>query len=260
MYGRRLTDEERMRMDAAIHKFLSSVSQHEVFEPKPIPAITRKSFKPPNDNTMLKYVSEETLNFLMNGSIRLGTATHYRNCENLKIKDHQEGISRFHIGCGPDEIGASILSGFNCLVLCGTSSKNSNHEYMTERFGTRVIRIHNVNAFSTALMKLIGAKAYYFYDVLYSDLKSYCLESKKFQKIKAFQKGADLTEAKLRELNKYYFQIFYDAAFIPSMFMKPTQYLPECERRIVFELPHDINKEYVTVTDRKLTDYFEIVR
>ena len=158
-YGRSRNDNQlRIYVDAT-QNLLDGVAGIEVASAQIAPAVMRDSFVSPTDNLFWKYVSPDTLEHIKKGSLQVGTASYYRSCENPEIRDHREGCSTFHIGCGNDQPHASVVSGFNCLILCGTTPGNPDIELMSKRFGERRIQIRDVRAFCVAKVAALSTNA-----------------------------------------------------------------------------------------------------
>jgi hypothetical protein len=210
-----------------------------------------------------KYVSEETWGYIKAGSFQFGSAEYYRMHENRNIRDQLEGASTFHLADGFDQLNCSIVSGFNCPMFCGTTLHNlSSDGKMRANFGEKLIKIDPLPAFTEAVSRHLGAFRTRTHDVFYTDTKSYLVEDPaihQFMSIHGSDSSSDLTNMKLRRINKHFFQIFYEVGLLPSLFTKPSSYRHEMERRIVFELESDLRAPTVIVRDRSLLDFVSLV-
>jgi hypothetical protein len=127
------------------------------------------------DDKYYKYISGQTWNYVNAGSFQLGTASYYRSTPNIKIKDEREGAGDFRLASGPDQLNATILSGFNAAIYCGTGAIGD-RALMTSRFGGRVIKIHPVKEFAKRIATRVGAAEFHVYDLVYTDQKNFFAE------------------------------------------------------------------------------------
>jgi hypothetical protein len=68
-----------------------------------------------------------------------------------------------------------------------------------------------------------------------------------------------LSNSALHEINRHFFQIFYEASFMPSLFSKPSSYAPERERRMIFEMHADISTPTIIVEAPELLNLVELI-
>lgn len=262
-FGRKLSNEQLSDFARIMYNFVDQIDGYEANNIK-IEAIplNPRSFTKCEDKKFIKYVSDETLQFIKKGSIQFGTTTFYRNHENAKIRDRREGDSFFHISHEDDQMHMFMETGFNCGVFCGTKESNENAALMASRFGDNLIVINDIRGFAKAVSKKIGAVAYHIYDVNYHEYKNYVISNKIILKMKSINEraGGQMTMPLLHEMNQIFFQTFYDSAFLPSLFAKPKSFESEQERRLVFELPGDINSDTIVVNDSGLLDFIDFVQ
>jgi hypothetical protein len=207
--------------------------------------LSNTTFQRFDDATFYKFVSDETLSrHIRNGSFQFGTCQYYRDIENQNTRDHLEGFST--IAVGPAVI-ASVLSGFNCAIFCGTDSL-ANRALMERRFGSNVLRIESIKSFADAVREKIGANAYHLCAVAYADLK-------------VFKSDAVVRDVRAvnPDLNDDLFELLYNISFFPSLFAKPTRFSDERELRLVFEFLSDVRTGVVRVECRELLDFIELV-
>jgi hypothetical protein len=258
-YGRRLDGEQLSKYVANINVYLDGISGRTRAQYNDIAPLSRTAFPQVKVNSFYKYVSDETLGYTKRGSFQFGTAQFYRNSDNAKIRDEREGASTFHIGFRDNQVHVSVISGFNCAIFCGVADRaHTDEKLMRSRFGRNLLVIKDLKKFATRACSLLGAKKVYIYDVIYSDLKNYVLEMDgvvRFHEIT----GSGMNNKALHEINQCFFQAFYDASFMPSLFSKPTRYAPERERRIIFEMNEDIQSPTIVIEDGKLLELVELI-
>src|SRR5262245_60382245 len=76
-----------------------------------------------------------------------------------------------------NQISASITSGFNCALFCGTAlQEGTEHANMLQKFGQNRIKIEDVSEFTNRLSQLAGAYRSQLRDVVYTDQKNFVLE------------------------------------------------------------------------------------
>jgi hypothetical protein len=259
-YGRRFTEQQLGSYVRSINGLLDSISGRPSTSTDSVgSALTKADFPVVNSGPLYKYVSDSTWDYIKRGSIQLGTATYYRTTENGNIKDEREGVSTFHLGDGNDQLHVSIISGFNCAIFCGTSYfEGEDDELMRSRFGEKRLRIDRVDEFVSRTCKLIGAYRARIYDVVYTDIKHFSAEVKGISRFIDITGKGDLTEQSLHKLNSRFFETFYDFAFAPSLFSKPTGYSVEHERRVVFELRDDLRKPTLIFDGSSLLDLIHL--
>jgi hypothetical protein len=107
--------------------------------------------------------------------------------------------------------------------------------------------------------RLSGAFTGHVYDVVYTDLKNYTSDLKGVEKVRDIIGLGDLTPEALHKLNETFFDVFYDVAFMPSLFSKPKSYEVEKERRIIFEMRDDLRKQTITLNDRSLQKFIHFI-
>ncbi len=259
-HGRRLGSDQLSKYVAAINEYLNSISGRKNILSNEIFPLTRSNFPQVKEGSFYKYVSDETLEYIKRGLFQFGTAQHYRDSENEGIRDDREGMSTFHIGSGNNQLHASIVSGFNCAIFCGAADQNRDEELMQSRFGRNVLVIKDPTKFITHVCGLLNARESYIYDVVYTDLKNYVLELDDIDSFYKIASDGSLSNSALHEINRHFFQIFYEASFMPSMFSKPSLYAPERERRMIFEMHTDISTPTIIVEAPELLNLIEIIQ
>ena len=180
-----------------------------------------------------KFIPTDILNNrIKKGWFRLGTLEGYRNAENVRIKDVQEGFTTLLISTKDRQIYSSLMAGFNYYVFCATeiSSKDGSGQ-MQQNFGESLIRIKSIKSFASAVAKAIGARRVLISRIQYTDSKLYQFEKKNYQV------GNEIRTA---------FDDLYDDILqnlpLPSLFLKPSFFKPENEVRLAFEMPKDVKR------------------
>jgi hypothetical protein len=204
-YGRRLSPNDIAALVRGINEYLDTVSGRSAINYAPTPALTLEDFPHIVDDSYYKYISDDTWNYNKAGSFQLGTASHYRSTPNIKIKDEREGAADFHLAHGPDQLNATILSGFNAAIYCGTGAIGD-RALMTSRFGGRLIKIHPLREFARRIATRIGAAEFHVYDVVYTDQKNFFAEKEGIRDfitiVRQYDASGNLTPASLHALNK----------------------------------------------------------
>lgn len=59
---------------------------------------------------------------------------------------------------------------------------------------------------------------------------------------------ANLDEGTIRGINVFYSKLLYRHLLMPAGFSKPTRYSGERERRLLFELPMDVDRPYIDIS------------
>lgn len=134
-----------------------------------------------NDYTpFYKYVEPCITEKYRNGSWQLGTIEQYRTIENKKQRDEFEGYSFLYLNINNRMIGSNFISGFNCLILCGTRSSNS--DYHKKNFGENILFFPDVKSMAEKISYEIKAKKYYIQNIEYNSLKFYISNENIFNK------------------------------------------------------------------------------
>ena len=202
-----------------------------------------------------KYVGDDTWSYLKRGQFRFGTADYYRCVENNGIRDEKEGFGHFHLQSNAKQLNVSLCAGNNCVVYCGTGKiEGAADQSMRERFGSRRIRIDNLNGFAQRANNCLGSKRFRVFDVVYRDIKSYTAEFPGVERFLEITRRNNLTPSSMRKLNREFFKTFYEFGIVAGVLVKPTRYSVERERRLVFELRRD-RRDPFPVGDKKLLDF-----
>jgi hypothetical protein len=260
-YGRRLTEEQVAAYDRRINEYLDNVAGRSAETPKAVQALKRNDFTDVGTGPLYKYVSDETWEYIRQGSVQFGSAQYYRTTPNIKIQDQREGASNIHLMSGDNQLNVALISGFNCAIFCGTAHiEGPDHKRMLSCFGSKRLKIEPVSEFVARVCKLTGAFRAHVFDVVYNDLKHYAAERpgiEQFSSIVARKRQP--TRSDLRRINKAFFATFDEYGFMPSLFAKPTRYAHEHERRIIFEMRADLRSETVRVKHSSLLDFVTLV-
>jgi hypothetical protein len=214
-----------------------------------------------NSDTLYKYLSDATWDYIRQGSFQFGSAEFYRKTPNIKIQDQREGASNIHLISGDNQLNVALISGFNCAIFCGTAHiEGPDHKRMLSCFGSKRLKIEPVSKFVARVCKLTGAFRAHVFDVVYNDLKHYAAERPGIEQFSFIaKKKQQLTRSDLRRINKAFFATFEEYGFMPSLFAKPTRYSHEHERRIIFEMRDDLRSETVRVKDNSLLDFVTLM-
>lgn len=174
--------------------------------------------------SLFKFIPKEIFkNFIKKGKFQLGSLQYYREIENEKIKDKKEGYSNIIINTDNRQLLASVISGFNYYIFCGTD-KLDELEYKSANFGGYIMKINNIKSFATKVMKAIGAKSWSTRKVFYSDFKAYKVNAD------VEMDGAN------PNLSEELFNKLIEISELPSVFGKPKSFEPEQEVRVAFDM------------------------
>jgi hypothetical protein len=162
--------------------------------------------------------------YIKKGDWQLGTVGQYRKIEDINRRDQHEGSFVLHLNINGLRFIQMVSAGFNCLILCCTDLKDSVWHYTS--FGERKITIPDPSAFARAIARSIGARSWYIYKMLYTDLKTYVNQVPIYNN--------EINPERL--LSDEYIKEIYQQSIIPSVFIKPNRFKVESEVRIVFEM------------------------
>lgn len=230
--GETFTDDELIKFVTITTKFIEAKNKIPSSWTKlngdlhtlPLPTSTTPTF--------YKYMTEQTYNtYIAKGKFKLGSLSLYRSIEKIESRDDREGNSNILIDTNDGSIFISVISGFNYYVLCGTGTQD-NSEYMSKKFGNIRITINDVKSFADSVSKMIGATRWFIKHVGYSDFKFY----RTMHEFKQSPTSGIHISAEL-------FDFLIDKSTLPSLFVKPAMFTPECELRLVFEIPKKAQKE-----------------
>lgn len=261
-FGKRLTDREIADYCAAVDSYLDAVTPRDKLEYVPSEILPGVELKDVTNEPLFKYVDDKAWGYIQAGSFRFGTAMDYRASPHESDRDQHEGAGHFALASGDDQATVTITSGFNCAIFCGTSYLDGvAHSNMLSRHGLRRIKIEPVAEFINEVAGRIDAIGSRIHDVIYTNRKVFKAELPGIEKIVHITGTGNLTERRLRQLNRNFFDTFYRFGFVPSLYMKPAtkSFMSEHERRIVFELQDDIKKPAKFVRDRALLKFVTLI-
>lgn len=196
--------------------------------------------------TFQKFISKETYTqYISKGSFQLGSLGYYRTIENKSSRDEKEGFSNLIIDSGDRQIFTSVISGYDKLILCGTSSNESSN-FMRQNFGDCVMTIPNISSFAKRFKNHIGAKKWDLKKVQYNDFKA-----------GQIRKNIKDLSGVSPNISKELFEILIDLSEDASLFIKPFRFQPENELRLVFSMNRNVEeREFYKLPD--LLDEIEI--
>ena len=267
-FGQRLSSQGNTDLALSLDAFFDAIAR-EKFGPDPSfdqprspigSPLTRVDFPELTPNVFYKFISQETWEYIRDGSFQFGTPEFYRTTPNIHIRDRREGFGHFHLVAGDQQLNVSLLSGFNCLLFCGTGTlETANDTVMRQRFGPKCIRIDGLQEFIGRARLLLKANRARTFDVRYRDVQSLIETFPEATRVREITGTGDLTLGVLRQLNTEMFMHFYEFGFFPGVCVKPLTYSVENERRIVFEVGHDKRPGPVPITDRKLLKHVTLL-
>uniref|UniRef100_UPI00404A050C hypothetical protein n=1 Tax=Gelidibacter sp. TaxID=2018083 RepID=UPI00404A050C len=200
------------------------------------------------DGTFYKFIHKETYdNFISKGKFQLGSLQYYREIERDESRDEKEGFSNIILNSNNRQILASVISGFNSYIFCGTYDLNLS-ETMSKNFGGYILKIKNIKTFADKIKKAIGAVNWQIEKVTYTDYK-------------AFQATIDSIniEGVGPNLSDELFDILHKLSEHPSLFSKPTRFIPEQELRLVFTMSQRVKKR-LNFDNLGLLDHIDIIK
>ncbi|HTR87171.1 MAG TPA: hypothetical protein VMI56_22000 [Reyranella sp.] len=255
--GQKLTNEQNISFTKASDAYFDSLQGREPRQIKIERLLSESDFQTPCDAPLYKYVSEETWHHIQRGSFRLGSAVYYRTTENHGIRDDREGCGYFFIQSNDDQFSLGLTSGFNAAIFCGTALPHADvdHEVMIGKFGSRLLKIEPVNEFIERLRKRIHAFRARVFDITYTDTKTIIVQHERGTRLRQLMRE----RPNLHELNREYFQTFYDLSLLPTLCAKPSFYAEEHERRAIFEMRDDLTQPAIIVNDKSLLDFVSVV-
>ncbi len=257
------TADQTIAYTNAIQEFLRAVGEEAVVatpvDAPPPRLLTLEEFTEPADQHYYKYVPARTWKYLQEGSFQFGSAEYYRRAENPNVRDWLEGLSTVQLFSGNDQVTFAIRAGFNCAIFCGTREINGpDHERMMAQFsdgGGKCLRIRPVPDFMAHVKKRTRAFRVRLHDTIYTDAKVLMLQHSEASRLRTYLKGSPSIE----QINRRFFAELYEFGLMPSLYLKPTSYLHERERRMVFELRDDLTSPVVIVKDKELLQFVDVV-
>lgn len=190
---------------------------------EPIPETRFELNLVPNESIVKLSKKKYVDAFFDSGQLQLGSFIHYAKFDHNEIGDNQEGITTLLAKTSSGVIGGTYGSGFNQYVFC-TSIGDTDHETM-EKFGyDDGFIINDPEAFSKAIAKSIGARAFTFGRCVYHSHKA----------VLGFPKDADVNSGRLSHESG---EIVTSAKY----FIKPERYSHQKEFRFLWETSSDIN-------------------
>src|SRR5262249_47970754 len=148
-----------------LKKYLEAIGAYPAEELKAVTLLTENDFANPKDIVFYKFGA----NYILKDSFQFGSIEYYRNIEDQKSKDPREGWSNLVISTRDRMFDASLVSGYNCYLFCGSWSLQNRKE-MSEGRGLKIIKIVNVRDFAEEVRSIIGAKRFLLKKVIYDDL------------------------------------------------------------------------------------------
>lgn len=243
------TDDELKKMIAITSNYLDKVSR-DLESPAELfgHILTADSGIGRIKKPFYKFIPKEIYeNHISKGRFQLGSLKYYREIENESSRDEKEGFSNIIIYTGDRQIFASLISGFDQYILCGTHSLDES-KYMSERFGGVILKFRNINSFASKTMKAINAFDWHVMDITYSDFKAYIVD----------QQINDLNGVG-PDLGDEMFQHLLNFSTIPSIFCKPTRFKPENEVRLSFKMNRNVKRK-LNFCNQGLLDEIEIIK
>jgi hypothetical protein len=255
--GTIVTHKDLFHVFQRINKYLQDVGAYEGERQGVSDLMTDNHFSAHKGREFYKFLPERSLDYYNEGSFQFGSIQYYRSIEQQNSKDSMEGLSNIAIKTPSHLLTMSLASGYNFGIFCGTSTL-SRREQMSTRFGSRIIRIANLQLFAETVQSLFGAKKFYFNKVVYNDLKMFRIKTLKTVRLSQTEPPGNFDP---QLIDEEIFDLLYGNSFLPSLFMKPTRFSIEEELRLVFEMPEDVPPPHVLIMKEKaLLKHVEIIQ
>jgi hypothetical protein len=213
--------------------------------------------------TFFRFETDAGFEYVRQGCFKFGTPGHYRSIEDAGRADHLEGYACIFIEGPRKSFNVAGMAGFNAVMLCGTAQPPRDRRTLEDRkrqFGPYLIEIHNVASFMGAIAAEIGSVRQQVKDVRYIDGKFMTIKSPELDGyIDRFGTG-NLTLEAIHAINELYWEYLYENLSLPAAFTKPTRFSGERERRILFELPSDIDEPYLIVKAPEALEFIRIIQ
>lgn len=256
--GAHLTRGQKRHFALATLNFIEGLSETPTTRLATARSLEHSDFPDVRKPSFFKFVDEEARAHLKRGSLRLGTPSYYRTIEDDGRADHLEGYSTVFLEGEKKSFTLSATSGFNCAILCGVSSRPPNFrrdKEMREKFGKHLIEIVDPSAFGALICRQLNGMRWQIRDVRYIDAKYMSIETNDLDAFLDVYGTDNLTEAKIHDLNTRYWHAFYEHLLLPSVSSKPKRFSSESERRMMFELPSNIETPFLTLEVQNLAQY-----
>lgn len=262
MVGDHMTSEQKKSLALTILNYLEAIDgrgQTQSVRPK---ALEPNDFLEIKNPSFFRFVDEQTLAYLKKGSFRFGTPHYYRDIEDDGRSDRLEGYAMVTLEGKKKAFSIAATAGFNCAVLCGTSALPSNYrrlQRMRQKFGKYIMQIVDPVAFCSMMGEKLGAIQCCTRDILYADAKYMTVVTNDLDDFLAEIGKGDLTDERLHKLNIRYWASLYQHLLFPSAFSKPMRFSSERERRILFELPSNVEVPFVTIEAPEVLKFIRFV-
>lgn len=254
-----MSNDLLLKMTSRTDEYLDSVQERSALPTEASFAVEAHHIAPPADDALFKYVSESTWSHIEAGSFQLGSCDYYQSIEDDSARDIREGECMVALRNGPDQVNLGVRSGFNCALFCGTSAPHDDAE-MKRKFGGRILRISPLSEFAEALRKRIRANRAFVRDVVYTNGKTAVLDHPDASALRSYCATMRDGVLDIKGLNRKFFELFYEVGLVTTLFVKPTRYAHERERRVVLERDKDLPTQTIRFKDRSLLQYIELVQ
>lgn len=250
-----VTNIDLFHLFEQLNKFLQFVGAYDREKIEARNLISAEHFVDLQEPTFYKFLPDSSAKYVKDDSFQFGSIRYYRDIEQQQSKDSLEGLANIAFKTPKHLVCMSLASGYNFAIFCGTATLDRRNE-MGKKFGPNIIRIRKLKDFAEAVRVQIGAKRFYFNQVIYDDLKLF--RHPTLKSIPLNRPGAPNDNFDPSLIDERIFDLLYDASFLPSLFMKPTRFSGEQELRLVFELDRDV-RDPIRITKKGLLKYVDFI-
>lgn len=165
----KLTDDQKASVSNIVVEYLKKIGNLKEYPQTDKKILIKDYFNLSTNKPFYKYISKQIYgDYISRGCFRFGSIKYYQEVENNKIKDEYEGFTNLFIDYKNRQLMVTLFSGYNFAIFCGTSNYNSSTnkcDTMSNKFGSVILKIKNIETFANTVKEIIGAKTYYCYEV-----------------------------------------------------------------------------------------------
>ena len=255
--GEKLTQDQLGSLAKITRNYLDALSGRDAIIDSEDPA-EYPDFDSRADNILIKYVTNESLLHIKNGTLQLGSTQYYRDISRIESQDQHEGYGLLHIPVEERMLHCSGTAGFNTYIFCG-SRRDVDDRLMRQKFGPNRITITNPIRFFDFINRKISGKKFSIRDIQYGDKKNYIVSKNKIILTEPFIHPRESIRAgELQSFVHSNFQELQTLFMLPAILTKPARYSSEKERRVLFDMNKDLDKPTIIVDIKQISRYLRI--
>src|SRR5262249_25121713 len=206
-----VTNVDLFNLFKAINKFMANVGAYEDKGSVISAPMNADNFPELENAVFYKFVPEASLQYYVHGSFQFGSIQKYRTIEKQNSKDRMEGLCNIAIKTPKHLYGASLTSGYNFGIFCGTATLNRRDE-MSKKFGPRIIKISGLREFAEEAKQLLKAQRFYFNRIIYDDLKMFRANTLKSIQLSRDELPGNFDPNLIEDRT---FDLLYEKSFLP---------------------------------------------